>query len=64
MASARLQRWALILSGFQFTIEHIKGLSNEADSLSRISQIEVIDKSDEFNYINFIQSNSPCKLDF
>lgn len=37
MASARLQRWALILSGFQFTIEHIKGSSNEADSLFKNS---------------------------
>lgn len=64
MASARLQRWALILSGFQFTIEHIKGVSNEADSLSRIPQFEVIDKNDDFNYVNFIQSNSPYKLNF
>jgi len=39
MACARLQRWALIISHFQFTIEHIKDLPNEADSLSRNPQI-------------------------
>lgn len=30
----------------------------------RIPQMEVIDQSDDFNYVNFIQSNSPCKLNF
>ena len=28
MATARMQRWALTLSTYQYTIEHIKGTSN------------------------------------
>ena len=37
MASARLQRWALILSAYQYTIEYKAGKQNaNADSLSRL----------------------------
>lgn len=32
MAAARMQRWAFILSGFNFKIRHIKGTSNYADA--------------------------------
>ena len=37
MAAARMQRWALTLSAYQYTIEHIKGTSNQcADCMSRL----------------------------
>src|SRR5207253_10181710 len=36
-AAARIQRWALFLSGYRFSISHIKGSTNVvADSLSRL----------------------------
>jgi len=38
MASAQIQRWALNLSGFDYSVEHVKGSVNEADSLSRVPQ--------------------------
>lgn len=37
MAAARIQRWAFILSGFNYNIEYVKGSINTADNLSRIS---------------------------
>ena len=37
MASARLQRWALILNAYQYTIEYKAGKQNaNADSLNRL----------------------------
>jgi len=36
MASARVQRWALTLSGFDYSVEYVKGSFNNADSLSRM----------------------------
>ena len=29
MAAARMQRWVLTLSAYQYTIEHVKGTSNQ-----------------------------------
>ena len=38
MAAARMQRWALTLSAYDYTIQHIKGTSNQcADCMSRLS---------------------------
>ena len=37
MAAARMQRWALTLSAYDYTIQHIKGTSNQcADCMSRL----------------------------
>ena len=37
MAAARMQRWALTLSAYQYTIEHINGTANNcADCMSRL----------------------------
>ena len=39
MAAARMQRWSLILSAYQYTIEHISGTANQcADCMSRLPQ--------------------------
>lgn len=55
MAAARMQRWAFILSGFNFKIRHVKGSLNCADALSRIPQLKFDEKSSaEFRSINFI----------
>lgn len=36
MASSRLQRWALILSAYNFNIEYVRSKDNSADALSRL----------------------------
>lgn len=58
MAAARLQRWALFLSGFNFTIEYIKGSDNKvADMLSRHAVKENNKESnvnEDCNYLNLI----------
>ena len=37
MAAARMQRWALILSAYQYSIEYISGTANNcADCMSRL----------------------------
>lgn len=76
MAAARMQRWALILSGFNFKIRHIKGTANHADALSRMPQLRLEEnasaESEEANlmeinhaiYINFINSNNALQLSF
>ncbi|XP_055307053.1 uncharacterized protein K02A2.6-like [Sitodiplosis mosellana] len=38
MAAARIQRWALLLSGFNYSIEYVKGALSTSDSLSRLRQ--------------------------
>lgn len=76
MAAARMQRWAFILSGFNFKIRHVKGTENYADSLSRIPQLKIesncsadsmnvnfID-NESANYINLIDANNALQLSF
>lgn len=64
MASARMQRWALILSGFNYTIEYVKGCKNEADSISRLPHINFESNHSESSYINFIESQRDFPVDF
>lgn len=64
MASARLQRWALILSGFNYTVKHIKGVWNQADGLSRMPQSVLPKERDEISYVNLIESESEMFLNF
>lgn len=64
MAAARMQRWAFILSGFNYTIEYIKGTSNNADSLSRIGQFETVEHKQESNYINYVGYTNVLQLNF
>ncbi|XP_031635639.1 uncharacterized protein K02A2.6-like [Contarinia nasturtii] len=64
MAAARMQRWAFILSGFNYTIEYIKGSLNDADSLSRIGQYETADTRYESNYINYVGFTNVLQLNF
>lgn len=64
MAAARMQRWAFILSGFNYTIEYIKGSLNYADSLSRIGQHETTEHKGESNYINYIDFVNVLQLNF
>lgn len=76
MAAARMQRWAFILSGFNFKIKHIKGSLNHADALSRIPQQKIDEncsadfmhenfiETSHANYINFIDDNNALQLSF
>lgn len=67
MASARMQRWAFILSGFNYSINHIKGVENHADSLSRMAQIKsnVANEDQlESSYINYVDYENVAQLDF
>lgn len=61
MAAARIQRWAFLLSGFNYIIEYVKGDSNKADHLSRMAQSvteDIVDESSYINYVNFINVTS------
>lgn len=64
MAAARMQRWALILSGFNYTIEYVKGINNEADSLSRMPQKPCAIEHNEANYVNLIEKDNALKINF
>jgi len=55
MASARIQRWALNLSGFDYSVEYVKGSVNEAYSLSRIPQVPLTQtQTEKCSYVNFV----------
>lgn len=56
IAAARIQRWALVLSGFDYKIKYVKGSINYADNLSRISQASVSAVSSESTFINYCSS--------
>lgn len=65
MAAARMQRWALILSGFNYTIKFVKGINNtEADSLSRLPQISYTYDNNDANYINLIEKDNALRINF
>lgn len=64
MAAARMQRWAFILSGFNYKIKHVKGLNNHADSLSRMPQPEPIETTEDAHYVNYIESENSLQLNF
>lgn len=66
MAAGRIQRWALYLSAFDFTIEHIKGGKNFSDALSRLplsisGDTDLVEPENEQTYLNFITENFPIK---
>ncbi|XP_046424706.1 uncharacterized protein K02A2.6-like [Neodiprion fabricii] len=48
IAAARLQRWALFLAPFEYTIKHIQGKKNYADWLSRLPLPKTKDDAKEF----------------
>ncbi|XP_037928777.1 uncharacterized protein K02A2.6-like [Teleopsis dalmanni] len=64
MAAARMQRWAFILSGFNYKIEYVKGHTNDADNLSRIPQAIHRDQDEGSSFINYIQSENILSIDF
>lgn len=60
MAAARLQRWALLLSGYSYDIEYVSSKDNSADALSRLPCREKRDKpSKEVTYCKFVEDFLP-----
>lgn len=64
MADARMQRWALILSGFDYQIRYVKGELNNADALSRMPQFETSEEGEEVNYVNYVKFDDYLQLNF
>lgn len=55
MAAARMQRWAFILSGFNYKIKYVKCKENIADSLSRMPQSEPGETiPEDANHVNYL----------
>ncbi|XP_061385257.1 uncharacterized protein K02A2.6-like [Danaus plexippus] len=60
MAASRLQRWAVLLSGYNYTIEYVASSKNCADALSRLTICT--NKSNpgtEITYSNFVETFLP-----
>lgn len=64
MASARVQRWLLTSSGFDYNVEYVKGIVNDADKLSRIPQIIASEDHVECNYVNVIEEENFLNIHF
>ncbi|XP_017461370.1 PREDICTED: uncharacterized protein K02A2.6-like, partial [Rhagoletis zephyria] len=64
MAASRMQRWALILSGFNYRIEYAKGTLNNADGLSRMSQSTIGETDQDPSYISYVGFVNALQLDY
>ena len=58
LAAARLQRWAIILSAYDYDLEFTSGtIDQEADMLSRLPlPVEAIDPNEETYYVNYLDT--------
>lgn len=59
MAASRMQRWAIILAGYDYTIEYVRSQRNAADALSRLPVGKEKKLNKECTYLNFIQHFLP-----
>ncbi|CAK1597505.1 unnamed protein product [Parnassius mnemosyne] len=61
MAASRIQRWAVLLSGYDYNIEYVTSNKNCADGLSRlpISSNNKKTINREITYINFVENFLP-----
>ena len=64
MASTRMQRWSLILSGFNYSVKYIKGVFNSADGLSRMPERNSVKDIIESNYISLIELENKLTINF
>lgn len=64
MAASRLQRWAVLLSGYSYEIEHVSSHKNCADALSRLPQTGSVGTvGKETTYIHFVEQFLPVTND-
>lgn len=64
MAAGRVQRWAVYLSGFDYSIEHVKTDQNVSDTLSRLPLPDTHQNSElneESAYLHFMKENFPSQ---
>ncbi|KAJ0172353.1 hypothetical protein K1T71_012326 [Dendrolimus kikuchii] len=60
MAASRLQRWAILLSGYNYKIEYVTSKGNCADALSRLPhKTGLSPKINENTYVNFVENFLP-----
>ncbi|XP_048003061.1 uncharacterized protein K02A2.6-like [Leguminivora glycinivorella] len=59
MAASRLQRWAVIMSGYHFDIEYVRSEDNGADALSRLITGSDRKVRSEITYLNYVQNFLP-----
>jgi hypothetical protein len=63
MAASRLQRWAVILSGYRYDIEYVPTDKNGADALSRLPVGRQAPDKAEITYVQFVQDFLPITSD-
>ncbi|BES98873.1 Hypothetical Protein NTJ_11689 [Nesidiocoris tenuis] len=65
-AANRVQRWAYMMSNFDYNIRCVRSKDNCADYLSRIDwpRTTQADTADEINYFNFINENCPFRVNW
>ncbi|XP_049884610.1 uncharacterized protein K02A2.6-like [Pectinophora gossypiella] len=59
MAASRMQRWAVILAGYNYNIEYVRSEKNAADALSRLPVGLAKKEGSEITYLNFVQNFMP-----
>ncbi|XP_039757370.1 uncharacterized protein K02A2.6-like [Pararge aegeria] len=65
MAASRLQRWAVLLSGYNYDIEFVSSSKNCADALSRLPShsSNIREPKNEVTYVNFVEDFLPITHD-
>lgn len=64
MTANRLQRWALILSNYNYDIKYVPSGQNQADCFSRLPLKENFDEGlVEISYLNYVVGNSDLPVD-
>lgn len=65
MAAARMQRWAVLLAGYNYDIEYVTSNRNCADALSRLPCEEQRKREgmEEISYVNFVENFLPITND-